>query len=348
MSVGVPEIVAAIKEGNYEVGSLGDPSGFVHGPPFNEPRASPGGSSATFRHVSSDGENKAIRIPHSIMPGEETLSRLERMSDRVEELRRIDPSVRIAPFEIHREAVHFNSISAPAILMPWIEGVSLHTCAREAAMRGDKGTLRGLARRVEKLGVDLKKSGFDHGDVSGSNIIVTKDGDLWLIDPDTLRHYLEEDDDFYLREKGHESYAHPCRSGNKWEDDLFRFPLEVLIVSLRGLSMDPDLASRFGNDDNNLLFKREDFIDPDSSSLFGELRKLLGKRADRLAVACTRKSVRAANAIIGKLSGSREVPRGGVVLPESPLKMVAADIRAIRLGAKKLPMKIPGIMGGDS
>ena len=45
---------------------------------------------------------------------------------------------RIAPLEVHRDAVHLPSTSLPAIVMPWIEGFSIHRCAREAAKRGTR------------------------------------------------------------------------------------------------------------------------------------------------------------------------------------------------------------------
>ncbi len=347
MSAGVPEIIAAIEESRFDEEALGDLSGFVQGPPFNEPTASPGSSSATFRHDSEDGSSRAIRIFHTVVPGDETLDRMEIISRRVDSLNE-DAGFRIAPLKVHRDAVHLGSSSLPAIVMPWIDGSRIDRCARESAIRGDKGTLSGLAKRVERLGLGMSKNGFDHGDISGANIIVDYDGELWLIDPDTLRHSTVEDDDFHLREVGHEHYAHPNRSSLRWEEDLFRFPLEVLIVSLEGLAIMPDLVHRFGNDDNSLLFKREDLDDPDDSELFEILCEKIGKRANRLKVACKRQSVSAANKMIGKMQGPQKTPERGIVLPKSPLISVVPELRVRQSRGGVLPLSIPGIMSGGN
>ena len=349
MSSGVPEIIAAIKEGRIDESAIGSSTGFAQGPPFDEPLASPGSSSATFRHDSEDGSSRAIRVFHTSLPGEESLYRMEMIADEVDRLGE-GAGFRIAPLEVHRDAVHLPSTSLPAIVMPWIEGFSIHRCAREAAKRGDKKTLGELISRAEKMAAGMSRYGFDHGDISGSNIIVDHGGDLWLIDPDTLRHSSIEDDDFHLREVGHEHFAHTKRSCLEWEENLFRFPLELIIVSLKGLEADPDLVNRFGNEDNSLLFKREDLDEPYDSELFKVLIDLVGKRANLLKMAAQSNSVTVANKILGPINARvpKTTPLGGLVLPESPLCSVGATRRSVRIGKRGLPLRIPEIMDGEA
>src|SRR5262249_37132969 len=84
-------------------------------------------------------------------------------------------------------------------------------------------------------------------------------------------------------EKGHPAYQHPQRDGKDFDEHVDRFSALVVHTSLIAVAESPALWKRF-YDDDNLIFKRSDFQDPDASPVFQELAKLKGVVADRASV----------------------------------------------------------------
>lgn len=346
----ISEIVSALKNRDYDENTVGDFRGIIQGGPFNEPRGNPGATSVTFRHDCPNRGSRAIRVPHGVVPRDDSWDRLESVSRLVRRHNSSGGSLPIVDFEIHRNAIWPDSKHYHVMTMDWVEGRTIHSCARNLAEKSDHSALKALAYEFEETGKQFQASPFDHGDISGGNIMVTLEGTLRIIDPDTLRH--EEVPDPDISEMGHISFAHPERSGMTWEDDLFRFPLEVIIVSLEALAENPSLVTRFGDDDCSLLFDQQDLANPAESELFRELCSSpddgLSKRASRLRDAAAAESVTEANRILGSFRSPKPLPSdpftihmlfsplGGYVPPRS--RMAPTTRRA------SLPMRIPDIM----
>ena len=134
------------------------------------------------------------------------------------------------------------------------------------------------------------------------------------------------------------------------EDDLFRFPLEVLIVSAMALSHQPNLVKKHGNEDS-ALFSEEDLRNPMKSSLFSLLVNHadyeLRVRATRLLDATKATSVDDANSILGPLYAPKPIPTVGLRIPQSPLRsFVAREKQKVKhsIGRGRLPLKIPDAM----
>ena len=346
----ISDSISALKNGEYDEGALGELGGFREGRTFPGPHGNPGATSVTFRHDCPNRGSRAIRVPHGVVPHDDSWGRLESVSRLVRRHNSSGGSLPIVDFEIHRNAIWPDSTHYHVMTMDWVEGRTIHSCARDLAEKSDHSALKALAYEFEETGKQFQASPFDHGDISGGNIMVSREGTLRIIDPDTLRH--EEVPDPDISEMGHISFAHPERSGMTWEDDLFRFPLEVIIVSLEALAENPSLVTRFGDDDCSLLFDQQDLANPSESELFRELCSSpdvgLSKRASRLRDAAAAESVTEANRILGSFRSPKPLPSdpftihmlfsplGGYVPPRS--RMAPTTRRA------SLPMRIPDIM----
>ena len=138
------------------------------------------------------------------------------------------------------------------------------------------------------------------------------------------------------------------------EDDLFRFPLEVLIVDVIALSKQPELVRKYGNEDS-VLFGEDDLANPSDSVLFNMLTNHeddeLRARASRLQDATKATSVIEANSILGPLSAPKPVPPAGLQsnFPDSPLKSFASKERkpSRSVARGRMPMRIPEAMKSE-
>ena len=345
----ISDIIASIKRGDYDEGALGDKSGFREGGPFDEVNGLAGATSVVFAHDCPKRGPRAIRVPHGPIPEDDEWDRMELVSEKVRSYNSTSGVLPLVDFEVERDAIWTESNSTHVITMPWIEdGRTLLSVARDLADRSKISDLNSLALRLEEMGRQFHDSLFDHGDISGGNILVTSDG-LHLIDPDTLLH--DSIANPLVRERGHISFAHPCRSDSEWEDHLFRFPLEVLIVSVRALAWKPKLVDSHGDEDS-LLFNHDDLSDPESSPLFEELcssnDKALGTRARKLRSAALQKDVASANKVLGPFHTPKPLPSNPIEVPSLPDFEPPKKRSGPARRRASLPLRIPEGMGRGS
>jgi hypothetical protein len=110
-----------------------------------------------------------------------------------------------------------------------------------------------------------------HGDLQHGNVLVTSDGGLKLIDYDGM--WVPKLKGQKGNEVGHPDYQSPLRSEKDFHADIDGFAGDVIHVAIRALIRKPDLWKKYNNGDN-LLFRRQDFLEPKKSVLFDELRAL--------------------------------------------------------------------------
>ena len=347
-TVRISEIISALKNGTYDFNIIGDFDGIRQGGPFNEPLGSPGATSVTFRQNHLFNEGGALRFPHGIVPRNDVWARLEHLSQLVKQSNFNGGHPPIVDFEIHRDAIQINSMNIPVMIMPWVEGRSLLTHVRELAEGRNTSALENIVNQSEEFGKQMHESPFDHGDISGGNLMVTDRGELRVIDPDTLRH--EDVKDGHIAELGHVSFAHPARSNTMWDEDLYRFPLEVIIVTVEALAASPELVESHGNDDGSILFDEEDLKNPSSSKLYDILCthpvSKLKERAIRLRSANCANSIAEANKILGPQHTPKPIPPKPMTIMVSPLSgyVQPSNGNSPPKSRRPLPMRIPEAM----
>lgn len=120
----------------------------------------------------------------------------------------------------------------------------------------------------------LHQRGISHGDLQHENIRITADKRLKIIDYDDLFvPGLERNTYLTIGKPG---YQHTHRPGHFKELTVYTdyFSELVIFTSLLALIVKPDLWKTYGQDDERLLFRKADFVQPASSTLLGEMKEL--------------------------------------------------------------------------
>jgi len=205
----------------------------------------------------------------------------------------------------------------PVVKMEWVDGKPLNAYVEDTISNSGSNSAGNRVRKLADSFLDLVKRlrqlGIAHGDLQHGNIVVKSDGSLCLVDYDGM--YLPSLASLQGSEFGHINYQHPGREELPFGPDIDRFSSIVIYVGLLSVSERPDLWRKFENGEN-ILFKREDYLNPQQSALMRELRCLpcAGGYTDSLMGICTA-DVAGVPDIERFLSNSRRVPH---VSPHGP------------------------------
>jgi hypothetical protein len=165
----------------------------------------------------------------------------------------------------------------PVLVREWVEGPTLDVYLDEAV--GRREALLHLADEWVRLVGALRGANAAHGDLQHGNIIV-EGGRLRLVDLDGM--YVPALQGFRASEVGHQHYQHPARDAADFSADTDNFSALVIYLSLISLAERPELWGE--HHDENLLFTRADFADPQASALFPKV-EAIGEEHARLASA---------------------------------------------------------------
>ena len=188
-------------------------------------------------------------------------------------------------FEFLERGISLEGNWYPIVRMEWVEGKSLSSFV--ASNLNDPDALRRLAAQWRGGPVaSLRGLGIAHNDLQHGNAMVQGDGNIRLVDYDGM--FLPKFRGERSPELGHKNYQHPQRSPEHYDDYIDNFPSLVVYLSLLAVASDPGLWS-FNNDDN-LIFTRNDYDDPRSSELFNRLKSspdfTVAKLTERLEECC--------------------------------------------------------------
>ena len=215
-------------------------------------------------------------------------------------------------FEYVADGIRVRGDWHPVLKMEWVDGLQLNTWVDRHSQ--DAKALRQLDDRWAALMDALEAAKIGHCDLQHGNVLVDTHDHLRLIDYDGM--YVPALRGKGSHEKGHPAYQHPHRDGRDFDDTIDRFAALVIHTSLVAVAESPALWKRF-YDDDNLIFKRHDFVDPDGSPVFQELMKMKGVVADRARVlrdACKKR--------LNETPRLRDVRGGGAArAPEKPARV---------------------------
>jgi hypothetical protein len=139
----------------------------------------------------------------------------------------------------------------------------------------DPVNIRRLAEDFLSMVKDLHQRQISHGDLQHGNIRVGTDGKIGLIDYDSIYvpNLASETDDM----KGLPGYQHPARDNLiKLSPKADYFSELIIYLSLLAISEKPSYWKHIEKEER-FLFSQDDFINPISSSVFSELKKLSPK-----------------------------------------------------------------------
>ena len=172
--------------------------------------------------------------------------------------------------ELFVESQSTNDEEFPVVLMDWVEGETLDRYIQSHL--ADPNALRLLAFQFSRLASWLLSQPFAHGDLKPDNILVRSDGTLTLVDYDGM--YVPTMQGRSARELGSPDFRHPLRTAERFNEHIDDFPLAVILLSLKALSLSPSLWNTYGASDR-LLFSATDYRDLSSCAVLQAFPPLL-------------------------------------------------------------------------
>lgn len=169
-------------------------------------------------------------------------------------------------FDFQPQGILVQGQRFPILKMGWVEGTPLNEFIENS--RYSPGVLASLAQRWQQMLGDLRAKEVAHGDLQHGNVLVAPDGSLKLIDYDGM--WVPALAGRGSHETGHPAYQSPNRSERDFHRDVDEFAGNVILVAILATSRRPELWDEFNNGDN-LLFRKDDYLDPQTSRVFGSL-----------------------------------------------------------------------------
>lgn len=236
--------------------------GTVELSPLGVPLARMGGFSLIFK-VTSGGRAYALRC---LLKDRPTFA--ERMKTLNDHFNAALPTP-LAPFTWLEQGLGLNGRDFPAIRMDWVSGdpLGIHL---EKTHRDVEELIR-LRRELRACAHALNQAGIAHGDLHSFNIHVQSDGSLRLIDYDA--YFAEAIAHLGPLEAGHGNFQHPRRAElGLFGPNLDTFSFIALDTALACLEEDPSLWEYTASGAEALLFRADDFADPEASRVFERVR----------------------------------------------------------------------------
>jgi HEAT repeat protein len=211
-------------------------------------------------------------------------------------------------FRYLEEGIRVHGHWYPIVKMRWVEGRTLTDFV--AAHAGDPGVLGRLAQTWATLAEQLRRADLAHGDLHPGNVLLAEGaaGDLRLLDYDGM--WVPALAGNPPDEIGAPNYQHPARGKDDHSRDIDRFSHLLVYTALRCLEAGGQALWDRHFQDDNLLFRKDDFDDPASSLLLRELLALPHPAATLVGhlLLAARGPVRDVPLLSGLLAGDTVVP----------------------------------------
>jgi serine/threonine protein kinase len=165
-----------------------------------------------------------------------------------------------SPYLVHYEylpdEVWVNSRTAgngdfPAVVMEWVESITLGAKLAELCRKEDKTGIFDLACTFDRMALWLMDQSFAHGDLKTDNILIETNGAMRLIDYDGM--FTPEMTGENARENGSPGFRHPKRSANHFGPHIDDFSILLISLSLHALAENPKINYQYNFGDAILL-----------------------------------------------------------------------------------------------
>lgn len=231
-----------------------------------------GGFALSIKIVKSNNKPICLRCWTDGMTDESQIDYLEEVEDIIRKNSNQDCPYFIN-FSIVERLLKVEGIELPGLIMDWVEGETLNKYIM--ANSGHSSVqIKLVAQKFAKMCNAFNTRKISHGDLSAVNIIVKPDGNLKVIDYDSL--YSPSMGRKVQHIAGIKDYQHPKReSAAYYETYMDFFSQHVIYAAL--LIMANDASARPSQQLKNLLFTESDFSSPSSfrnSSVVKNARKL--------------------------------------------------------------------------
>ena len=224
-------------------------------------------------------------------------------------------------FQFQPQGIKVDGVGYPIVKMAWAKGETLGQFLE--SNRSNASALSKLSDSICALAAFLEKEQIAHGDLQPGNLMVSAGGAVvQLIDYDGM--YVDDIKDVGSSELGHANFQHPQRkSANPYNSKIDRFSLISLMVALKALRLDHTLWNKTKSEEDVILFRANDFVDPGASQIFALLSENSAIALDikNFASVCKSamdKAPSLADFLVGKQIPALAVALTGLVNPNSP------------------------------
>lgn len=185
-------------------------------------------------------------------------------------------------FTYEQQGIRIGGEEYPILKMAWAEGEVLNRFINKNL--GNKNLLETCAKKFIECVAEMQKNKIAHGDLQHGNIKVslnpkTSSINVYFVDYDGL--YVPGLTGSLAPESGHSNYQHPERMDKHFNEKLDNFSALVIYMSILAVADNPNLWKRY-NDDECIIFTKNDFKNPKQSKLFQELSKSNSEKVRKL------------------------------------------------------------------
>jgi hypothetical protein len=184
-----------------------------------------------------------------------------------------------ADFIFDEKGILVNGDLIDTIRMEWLDG-DLFKKYIETNLN-NKSSLDNLADNFVKMSQDLRDNKISHGDLQEGNILVTKSGEIKLVDYDSI--CIPEIEGQKELVTGLKGYQHPSRfQGGKASLKADYFSELIIYISIKAIAEKPELWDKYQvKDTQYLLFSENDFENFETSNIYSDL-KGINLKTDKL------------------------------------------------------------------
>jgi hypothetical protein len=216
-------------------------------------------------------------------------------------------------FDFQQSGISVGRQIFPIVRMDWVEGDTLGIWLDKhfddvRALEKARADFAAIARFLERKGIA-------HGDIQNGNVMVAN-GDIKLIDYDGM--FVPGMRPGNGSETGHRHFQHPDRRVSHFGPGMDRFSFIALDLSLKAVIEDKSLYPKFREGGETIIFKANDFADPQNSQIFERLLAMpkLKESARNFAAIC--EAALAAVPTLDEFLAGRNIPAAKTPIKTSP------------------------------
>ncbi|HEY7458338.1 MAG TPA: serine/threonine protein kinase [Xanthobacteraceae bacterium] len=186
-------------------------------------------------------------------------------------------------FDFQQGGISIRRQSFPIVRMDWVEGGTLGVWLDKHYQ--DAHALEKARADFAVIARFLEREGIAHGDIQNGNVMVAN-GEIKLIDYDGM--FVPGMRPGKGSETGHKHFQHPDRRVAHFGPQMDRFSFIAVDLSLKAVIEDKALYPRFREGGETIVFKANDFADPQKSEIFRRLLAMpkLKDQARNFAAIC--------------------------------------------------------------
>jgi hypothetical protein len=280
------------------------------------PQVMSGGFALTYA-VTTAGRKYAVRCFHREIPAIQ--QKYNAISKKLQSL----TNGYFVDFDFQQSGINVRQQVFPIVRMDWVEGDTLGVWLDKHF--DDAKALAKARADFAAIARFLAQKGIAHGDIQNGNVMVAN-GDIKLIDYDGM--FVPNMRPGHGSETGHRHFQHPQRRTSNFGPEMDRFSFITLDLSLAAVIEDKSLYKRFREGGETIIFKANDFADPQGSEIFQRLLAMPKLKGQVCKFAAICQAPLAAVPSLDDFLAGRNIPAAQAPIKTSPAPEAKRSIAA--------------------